>query len=118
MSLVVLSFVVIQAIVQYRAIAKVVDNDRTLSDPRTLEFSASQLMVTGPDWKAEVPWTRFRACSGILIIFICIFQTPGLRWSFPGAHFPQSSSSAFVSMHRHETPDKAQQATLFKPFPY
>jgi hypothetical protein len=44
-----LMFLVFMPIAQYRAIAKAVDNDRILTDPKTLEFGSSQLVLTGPD---------------------------------------------------------------------
>ena len=47
----------------YRALAKAIDNDSQWTDRKTLEFSQSGIVVTGPDWKNEWSWKRFKGFS-------------------------------------------------------
>ncbi len=47
----------------YQLSAKTVDAEPQLTDPRTLEFNRAALVLTGPDWKTEVAWTRYRGYS-------------------------------------------------------
>jgi hypothetical protein len=47
----------------YRAITKAVDSNSQLTDKKTIEFSPSRLVATGPDWKNDWPWTRFNGFS-------------------------------------------------------
>ena len=61
--LICLLFLILMPIALYRALAKAVDNDRMWTDPKTLEFGATQLVVTGPNWKNEMTWSRFKGFS-------------------------------------------------------
>ncbi len=63
LGLIFLLFLVFLPIIQYRGIAKAIDSDRIWTDPKTLEFSPSQLQFTGPNWKSEWPWTRYTGFS-------------------------------------------------------
>jgi len=57
------TFLVMMPISLYRVLAKTADTDQVLTDPKTLQFSPSQLVVSGPGWKTEMPWTRFKRFS-------------------------------------------------------
>src|ERR1035437_3905774 len=58
-----LVFLVMMPINLYRVLAKAADSDRVWTDPKTVDFSSSQIIVTGPNWKTEMPWTRFKRFS-------------------------------------------------------
>ena len=93
--LLVLSFVVVMPILKYQALAKAVDNDRTLTDPKTLEFSASRLVVTGPDWKTEVPWTRYRGFSEDHSYFYLHLSDNGIASVIPKSAFSAEQQQRF-----------------------
>src|SRR5215471_8642406 len=40
------------------ALARALAADRIHTDPKTVEFSPTQIVVTGPDWRSEMTWTR------------------------------------------------------------
>jgi len=85
--LIFLMFLVFMPIAQYRAIAKAVDNDQTLTDSKTLDFGSSQLVVTGPNWKTEVPWTRFRGFSEDATYFYLHLSDNGIASVIPKSSF-------------------------------
>ena len=58
-----LVWLVISPIILYRALAKAVDNQKALTGPRTVDFSASRIITSGPDWKTEVTWTHYKGFS-------------------------------------------------------
>jgi len=47
----------------HRSLAKSVHCEPQWTDPRTLDFSASRLIFTGPDWRNEMAWSRFKGFS-------------------------------------------------------
>jgi hypothetical protein len=47
----------------YRAAAKSIDNDAHYTDQNTLEFGPSGVVVSGPNWKSELPWNWFKGFS-------------------------------------------------------
>jgi hypothetical protein len=47
----------------YQLYAKSVDGEPQLTDQKTLEFSLSRLAFTGPDWRNEMTWKRFKRLS-------------------------------------------------------
>jgi len=60
---VLLALLIFSPINIYRVLAKAVDGNTQFTDPKTLEFSSSRLVITGPNWKSELPWTTFRGFS-------------------------------------------------------
>src|SRR6266404_4903588 len=62
----------------YRALARAVDGNSQYTDPKTLEFSSSRLVVTGPNWKSELPWTTFKGFSEDPTYFYLHFSDNGL----------------------------------------
>ena len=79
----------------YRAVAKAVDNDRILTDPKTLEFGASQLVLTGPDWKSEMPWTRFNGFSEDVTYFYLHLSDNGIASVIPKSAFTSEQQQLF-----------------------
>jgi hypothetical protein len=47
----------------YQLYAKAVDGEPQLTDEKTLEFSRTRLAFTGPDWRNEMTWKRFKRLS-------------------------------------------------------
>jgi hypothetical protein len=90
-----LLFLVFMPIAQYRVIAKAVGNDRTWTDPKTLEFGASQLLLTGPDWKSEMPWTRFIGFSEDATYFYLHLSDNGVASVIPKAAFSSEQQQLF-----------------------
>ena len=93
--LIFLSFLIFMPIAQYRAIAKAIDNDRTWTDPRTLDFGSSQLMLTGPNWKTEMPWTRFRGFSEDATYFYLHLSDTGIASVIPKSAFSAEQQQRF-----------------------
>jgi hypothetical protein len=90
-----LLFLVFMPIAQYRALAKAVDHDRVWTDPKTLEFGSSQLVVAGPDWKTEMPWTRFRRFSEDATYFYLDLSDSGLGSVIPKSAFSVEQQERF-----------------------
>lgn len=93
--LIFLLFLVFMPIALYRAIAKAVDNDRMWTDPKTLDFSSSQLVVTGPDWKTEMPWTRFKGFSEDSVYFYLHLSDNGIASVIPKSAFSAEQQQRF-----------------------
>lgn len=93
--LIFLMFLVFMPIAYYRAIAKAVDNDQTLTDPKTLDFSSSQLVLTGPNWKTEMPWTRFRGFSEDTTCFYLHLSDNGIASVIPKSSFSAEQQQLF-----------------------
>jgi hypothetical protein len=93
--LIFLSFLVFMPIAQYWVIAKAVDNDRMLTDPKTLEFSAAQLVVTGPNWRTEMPWTRFLGFSEDITYFYLHLSDNGIASVIPKSAFSPEQQQRF-----------------------
>jgi YcxB-like protein len=49
-------------IVRHR-LAKAIDETPQFTDPKTVEFGPSHFIVSGPNWRSELPWTTYRAFS-------------------------------------------------------
>jgi hypothetical protein len=93
--LIFLTSLVFMPIAQYRAIAKAVDSDRTWTDPKTLDFSSSQLVLTGPNWKTELPWTRFRGFSEDTTYFYLHLSDTGIASVIPKKVFTEEQQQRF-----------------------
>jgi hypothetical protein len=93
--LILLSLLVFMPVAQYRVIAKAVDNDRMLTDPKTLEFSPAQLVVTGPNWKCELPWTRFLGFSEDANYFYLHLSDNGIASVIPKSAFSGEQQQRF-----------------------
>ena len=93
--LIFLLFLIFMPIAQYRVIAKAVDNDRMLTDPKTLEFSPTQLVVTGPNWKSELPWTRFLGFSEDAAYFYLHLSDNGIASVIPKSAFSAEQQQRF-----------------------
>jgi hypothetical protein len=90
-----LLFIIFMPIAQYRVLAKAVDHDRMLTDPKTLEFGSSQLVLTGPNWKSEMPWTRFRGFSEDATYFYLHLSDNGIASVIPKSAFSSEQQERF-----------------------
>ena len=93
--LIFLLFLVFMPIAQYRTIAKAVGSDRTWTDPKTLEFGSSKLVLTGPDWKSEMPWTRFIGFSEDTTYFYLHLSDSGVASVIPKSVFSSEQQQVF-----------------------
>ena len=82
-------------VAQYRALAKAVDNDQMWTDPRTLEFSASQVVLTGPDWKTETSWKRYKGFSEDATYFYLHLSNNGIASVIPKSAFSPDQQQRF-----------------------
>jgi hypothetical protein len=90
-----LLLLVFMPIAQYRAIAKAIGHDRMWTDAKTLEFGSSQLVVTGPDWKSEMPWSRFIGFSEDDTYFFLHLSDNGVASVIPKAAFSSEQQQFF-----------------------
>jgi hypothetical protein len=93
--LIFLLFLVFMPIFLYRALAKAVDNDRMLTDPKTLDFGSSQLVVTGPNWKSEMTWSRFKGFSEDATYFYLHLSDNGIASVIPKSAFSAEQQQIF-----------------------
>jgi hypothetical protein len=93
--LIFLLLLVFMPIAQYRVIAKAVDNDRMLTDSKTLEFSPAQVVVTGPNWKCELPWTMFLGFSEDATYFYLHLSDNGIASVIPKSAFSREQQQRF-----------------------
>ena len=82
------TFLVMMPISLHRVLAKAADSDQVLTDPKTLQFSPSQLVVIGPNWRTEMPWTRFKRFSEDDTYFYLDLSSSG-----PGSVIPKDAFS-------------------------
>ena len=80
----------------YRALAKAIDNDSMWTDRKTLEFSHSGIVTTGPDWKNEWPWKRFKKLSEDADYFYLVLSNAnGLASVIPKTAFTPEQQDKF-----------------------
>ena len=58
-----IGFAIANPIGIYGGVTKGVGDNPQITDPKTVDFSPSGLVTTGPNWKIEMPWTRFKGFS-------------------------------------------------------
>ena len=92
---VLLIFLVMTPINTYRAVAKAVDGNSQHTDPKTLEFSSTRLVVTGPNWKSELPWTTFHGFSEDNAYFYLHLSSNGLASVVPKNAFAPDQQQRF-----------------------
>jgi len=90
-----LLFVVMTPISWHRVLAKAVDANSQFTDPKSLEFSSSRLVTTGPNWKSELPWTTFRGFSEDATYFYLPLSDNGIASVIPKSAFTPDSQQKF-----------------------
>lgn len=79
----------------YRVLVRTVENNKQLIDPRTVEFNSTRLVVTGPDWKNEMAWTRFLGFSEDASYFYLHLSDNGLASVVPKSAFTPEQEQIF-----------------------
>ena len=79
----------------YHSLAKAIDGNSQWIDQKTVEFSVSGLAVTGPDWRNETTWSRFKAFSEDDIYFYLPLLDNGLAAVFPKSAFTPEQQKKF-----------------------
>ncbi len=79
----------------YRGLGRVVDGNSQLTDPKTVEFGQSRLVVVGPDWRSEMPWTRFHGFSEDADYFYLHLSKTGLASVIPKSSFTPEQRQKF-----------------------
>jgi hypothetical protein len=79
----------------YRVLVRAVENNKQLTDPKTVEFGATRIVVTGPDWKNEMAWTRFRGFSEDPGYFYLHLSDNGLASVVPKSAFSPEQEQIF-----------------------
>ena len=93
--IVLLTFLIMMPISLYRVLVRTVDGNPQFTDIRTLEFSPSRLVITGPDWKAEMPWTQFKGFSEDETWFYLDIAGNGLASVIPKSAFTSEQQEKF-----------------------
>jgi hypothetical protein len=93
--LVLVLFLAMTPINIYRAVAKAVDGNSQYTDPKTVEFSSERLVVVGPNWKSDLPWTTFRGFSEDATYFYLHLSDNGLASVIPKSSFTGDSQAKF-----------------------
>lgn len=75
--------------------AKSVDAEPQLTDEKTLEFSRTHLAFTGPDWRNEMTWTRFKGLSEDPAHFFLDLRRSNLAVVIPKSAFTPDLEQAF-----------------------
>jgi YcxB-like protein len=91
----ILVFLTIVPISLYLGLKRVVDGKSQLTDLKTLEFGPSHLVVTGPDWKSETPWTQFKGFSEDDTYFYLHLNRTGIATVIPKSAFSSEQQRIF-----------------------
>jgi YcxB-like protein len=79
----------------YRAIARAVENNSQMADSKTVDFSPSGLVATGPNWRNEMPWTRFKGFSEDGTYFYLHLSENGMASIVPKSAFTAEQAQTF-----------------------
>lgn len=79
----------------HRVLARAVDGNSQFTDSKILEFSPSQIVVTGPNWKTEQAWTRFKGFSEDDTYFYLHLSDNGLASVIPKSAFSSEQQQRF-----------------------
>jgi hypothetical protein len=79
----------------YFSLARAVDANKQFTDPKTLEFGPSRLVVIGPDWKSEMGWSRFHGFSEDETYFYLHLSPSGVASILPKSAFSSEQQRLF-----------------------
>ncbi len=79
----------------YLGVVRAVDSNKHLTDPKTLEFGSSRLVVACPDWKNEMTWARFHGFSEDDTYFYLHLTRGGAVSILPKAAFSTEQQQLF-----------------------
>ncbi len=92
---VLLLLIALSPINTYRVIARAVDGNSQYTDPKTVEFSPTQIITAGPNWKSELPWTTFRGFSEDHTYFYLHLTDSGFVSIIPKSAFTSDAQQKF-----------------------
>ncbi len=90
-----LTLVIVFPLNIYRVIAKAIDDNAQFTDRKTLEFGPTQLLSSGPNWKSELPWSRFLGFSEDKDYFYLHLSRNGIASVIPKAAFTPEQREKF-----------------------
>jgi hypothetical protein len=90
-----LVFLAIVPVSLYLALRRVVDGKSQLTDHKTLEFGPTHLVITGPDWKNEIPWSYFKGFSEDDTYFYLHLNRTGIATIIPKSAFSSEQQLLF-----------------------
>jgi hypothetical protein len=79
----------------YRSLLKAVDSNAQLTDRKQLEFNSHRMVITGPNWKSELPWTSFQGFSEDQDYFYLHLSDNGLASVIPKLAFTHDQQLQF-----------------------
>jgi hypothetical protein len=82
-------------VIAYFNLARMVDSNAQYTDLKTLEFGPTRLVVTGPDWKSELPWTYFKRFSEDETYFYLHLTRNGIGSAIPKEAFSREQQERF-----------------------
>jgi hypothetical protein len=94
----ILFFTAMVPINTYRSVARAVDGNSLQTDPKTVEFSVSRVVVIGPNWKSEMPWTLFKGFSEDPDYFYLPLSDSGIASIIPKTAFTPKLQQKFREM--------------------
>jgi len=98
-------FLLLAPINVYQLYAKSVDGEPQSTDQKTLEFSRSRLAFSGPDWRNEMAWTRFKRLAEGPEYFFLELRRSSLAVVIPKSAFTPEQQQAFreyAGFHYHQ----------------
>lgn len=90
-------------ILLYQKLGRAVDSNSQLTDRKTVEFSPSRLLVIGPDWRSEMPWTKFRGFSEDADYFYLHLSEDGHASVIPKSAFTSEQQEKFRQYAKSQT---------------
>jgi hypothetical protein len=79
----------------YLGVVRAIDSNKQFTDPKTLEFGPSRLVVIGPDWKNEMTWAWFHGFSEDETYFYLHLTPSGLVSILPKIAFSPEQQQQF-----------------------
>ena len=90
-----LVWLIMMPISLYLVLAKTVRNQKEFTDPKTVDFNSSRIVASGPDWKTEVPWTKYLGFSEDATYFYMHLSDSGLAAVVPKSAFTPEQEQKF-----------------------
>jgi hypothetical protein len=90
-----LAFTFLAPIRIYLALAKAIDANAQFTDRKVMEFGPAQLLTSGPNWKSELPWSRFLGFSEDANYFFLHLSKNGIATVIPKAAFTPDQMEKF-----------------------
>ncbi len=99
-----LVFLLLSPWILYRAISRAIDQNPQFTDPKTLTFSPSGLLLQGPTYKSELDWNYFKAFSENDDYFFLHLNNTGFDSILPKSAFTPAQQEAFRQCAKSRIP--------------